>query len=289
MENSNYFLEKPEVFNFYTPSNEKEIYINTLGYHNFHFVKGAPNPRNQSIHTLHFVISGKGHLIVGGKKYEISRHDIFYLDDKTAFAYYPDKNQPWEYVFFVFGGEFAEKYTEAAGFSEDNPVMPCQNPQRVTVMLYNALTANPKEVSSYFSVLSAFYGLLDSAALKKEETGFFYESNFIEAVKNFIEIKYLSPDFDIPYICHSMGISHSHLCRIFRQKEKISVVSYIGDLKMKRAEKLLQNPGLSLKEIAVMCGYRDYEYFLRCFTKKHKKTPTEYRLSYDGHGPKKTE
>lgn len=37
-----------------------------------------------------------------------------------------------------------------------------------------------------------------------------------------------------------LHISHSHLCRVFRKKEGVSVVSYINALKMTKAEELLK-------------------------------------------------
>ena len=43
-------------------------------------------------------------------------------------------------------------------------------------------------------------------------------TNFIEEIKHFIQLKYLNPEFNVEYLCDSMHISHSHLCRIFKQK-----------------------------------------------------------------------
>lgn len=285
MEKNEYFLKKHEIFNFFPVREEREFYITTLGYHNFHFVKGENYFRTQTFFTLHYVVSGKGYLCIGDKKYEVSQNNIFYLDNKTTFAYYPDKDEPWEYVFFCFNGEFAENYAAAAGLDKDNPIARCSNAQMLKSTLYNAFCGNnfsgakadDGNQPSYFIALSAFFGVLNSALIKREETAFFYENDFIEAVKNFIAIKYLSPDFDIPYLCNSLGISHSHLCRIFKQKEHIPLISYINNIKMQRAESLLTNKNLSLKEIALMSGYRDYEYFLRLFKKYHGISPTRFK------------
>lgn len=64
-----------------------------------------------------------------------------------------------------------------------------------------------------------------------------------------------------------LHISHSHLCRVFRKKEGVSVVSYINALKMTKAEELLKKTSLTVKEISYMCGFKEYEYFFSMFKK----------------------
>ena len=90
-------------------------------------------------------------------------------------------------------------------------------------------------------------------------------------------MKYLQPEFNVEYLCNSMHISHSHLCRIFKQSENISLINYINQLKMARAEELLITTDATITEVAYMSGYREYEYFLRLFKRIHGVSPTEYR------------
>ena len=279
MEQTQYFLEKPESFHFFLGRTEKDFFIHVIGYHNFHFISPEPFTRQQSCCTLHFVVSGKGYLVVNGKKFTLYPHDVFFVDDKCTFSYYPDKDDPWEYVFFEFGGNFAQTYASLAGFSYTLPKRVCQHPQKILSSLRSAL--EKKEGSfSYFKVTSLFFMLLDSVCEPDGQTEFFYERNFIEEVKHFIQLKYLSPEFNVEYLCDSMHISHSHLCRIFKQNENMSLIAYISKLKMARAENLLVNSTYSIHEISYMSGYKEYEYFLRLFKRTHGLSPTQYRKKY---------
>ena len=83
------------------------------------------------------------------------------------------------------------------------------------------------------------------------------------------------------YLCTSMHISHSHLCRIFKRSENMSPIAYINKLKMARAKELLENSNTNIYEISFMSGFREYEYFLRLFKRMHGMSPTAYRKNHE--------
>lgn len=276
MEQKNSFLENPEVFNFFLNRKEREFFIHLIGYHDFHHIKAETFLRKQSCYTLHFVVSGKGYLRVNGKTIPVYPYECFILDDQTPFAYFPDKNDPWEYIFFEFGGPLAKHYTANADFSLTKLKKTCRHPQRVLTLLADAFKKTGKTLS-YFRVCSLFFTILDFVCQPETQTDFFCESNFIEEVKYFIQLKYLSEDFNMEYLCSSMHISHSHLCRIFKQSENMSPIAYINCLKMERAKELLKNTSLSVLEVSSASGFREYEYFLRLFKQRNGLSPTTYR------------
>ena len=216
---------------------------------------------------------------VNGKTIHVYPYEVFVLDNQTPFAYYPDKNDPWEYVFFEFGGPLAKHYATNADFSPTKPKKPCRHPQRVLNLLAEAFKKTNKTLS-YFRVLSLFFTILDFVSQPETQTDFFCEQNFIEEVKYFIQLKYLSEDFNMDYLCSSMHISHSHLCRIFKQSENMSPIAYINILKMERAKELLKNTNMSVLEVSSASGFREYEYFLLLFKRRHGVSPTTYRKNH---------
>ena len=276
MEQTNTFLETPEIFNFFLNRVEKEFFIHVIGYHNFHYIKPETFLRKQSCYTLHFVVSGKGYLSINGTTIPIYPYDVFILDDQTPFMYYPDKDDPWEYIFFEFGGVLAKHYATNAGFSSTNPKKPCRHSQRILSLLDDTFKKTNKELS-YFRVMALFFTMLDFVSQPESQTDFFYKPTFIDEVKYFIQLKYLNEDFNMEYLCSSMHISHSHLCRIFKQHENMSPIAYINTLKMERAKELLKNTSMSVLEVSSASGFREYEYFLRLFKRCLGVSPTTYR------------
>lgn len=278
MENKEFFMGKPEIFLFCSSNKTDDFYIRLIGYHNFHFIAPEKFMRQQIYYTVHYIISGSGYLVIGDKKYKVKANDVFFMDNKTLFAYYPDDKNPWEYVFYEIGGKRAPEYIKACGFSLSNPILKCNATQKVLFSLAPIFTKKDNdEYITYFEVLSSIFTLFDSVTAPRKELSFFNQQSFIKEVKEYIQLKYLNPNLSVEELCQSMHISHSHLCRIFKEHEKISIVKYINSLKMNYARTLLTNTKYNVIEIAYMSGYKEYEYFLRLFKKMHNLTPSEYR------------
>lgn len=72
-------------------------------------------------------------------------------------------------------------------------------------------------------------------------------------------------------------LSTKQLTRLFNQWEDLSPGAYIIAKRVKHIEKLLADPGLSLKQISVLMNF-DNEFYFNTFFKKHSgMSPGEYR------------
>lgn len=69
-----------------------------------------------------------------------------------------------------------------------------------------------------------------------------------------------------------------YLCMLFKKYLHKGPVSYILELRLKYARQLLGDSYLSIKDVSVLCGFNNPNYFSRCFMKHFGKTPTELRL-----------
>jgi AraC-like DNA-binding protein len=78
-------------------------------------------------------------------------------------------------------------------------------------------------------------------------------------------------------VAQHFGIAPNHVSRVFRKEGFMRFNDYLNLVRVNRAKFMLQNYGLTLKEIAFNCGYNDTAYFCRVFKKTCKATPTEYR------------
>ncbi|MBP3592356.1 MAG: PocR ligand-binding domain-containing protein [Clostridia bacterium] len=68
----------------------------------------------------------------------------------------------------------------------------------------------------------------------------------------------------------------------FRKEFGITVMEYVMKKRMAQAEKLLRETNQSVKEIALLCGFSDVEYFSRCFKKEHGCPPGEWKKANEG-------
>jgi AraC-like DNA-binding protein len=72
-------------------------------------------------------------------------------------------------------------------------------------------------------------------------------------------------------------ISPSHLRTLFHRQVGSGILRYQHDRRMQLARELLDQPHLSLQDIAHRCGYNDTEYFGRLFRRYHHTSPGQLR------------
>lgn len=78
-------------------------------------------------------------------------------------------------------------------------------------------------------------------------------------------------------ICKQFNYSKNYIIRLFNKEFNLSPISFINDLKIKRATYLLETTSLPISEIAESSGYNDYPYFYKRFYAKMGVSPQVWR------------
>ena len=74
-----------------------------------------------------------------------------------------------------------------------------------------------------------------------------------------------------------IGISRSHLQRLYKQLFGMSYRDDLINLRMEKAKQLLTYTDLRIHEIADQCGYQNESHFMRQLKEKVGKTALQYR------------
>lgn len=82
-------------------------------------------------------------------------------------------------------------------------------------------------------------------------------------------------------VAEKLDISVRTLERICRDLFQKTFVSLRNDLRLHSATNLLEFSKLKVREISRECGYSDYDYFSKSFSKKYGITPLNYRKAFD--------
>ncbi len=98
----------------------------------------------------------------------------------------------------------------------------------------------------------------------------------IELTTAFID-QHFGMSLSTQVISQALGFEPSYYARIFREFERESLTSYLKRVRLNRAQKLLNDPYLSILEIAQRTGFADASYFTRVFRNSFGITPTQYR------------
>ena len=68
-----------------------------------------------------------------------------------------------------------------------------------------------------------------------------------------------------------------YFSKMFKESTGENFIEYLTNVRIEKAKELLNNTDYSMKEIGIMVGYADPNYFSRTFKKNVGVTPTEYR------------
>ena len=93
-------------------------------------------------------------------------------------------------------------------------------------------------------------------------------------------IEYIQKNFrnkislgDVAKYC---SVSSEHLCRTFKKQTGVGFNEYLCLLRLSEADSLLINqPGVSIADIAFQCGFNDSNYFSNVYKKIYGITPSE--------------
>ena len=98
----------------------------------------------------------------------------------------------------------------------------------------------------------------------------------LQKVFRYIDEHYASP-IPLPQMAALAGLSPQQFHTVFKKASGTSLVSYITEVRLSRAVRLLQESDLTVAEIAQAVGFTDQSYFARRFRQRFDRNPQQFR------------
>jgi len=96
-------------------------------------------------------------------------------------------------------------------------------------------------------------------------------------IERYIE-EHLSERIYIEDLCNKFFLSKNAIYELFRKEFNTTVNDFILQKRMRKAQKLLESElNLNITQISLLCGFSDYNYFIRSFKKHIGITPLKFR------------
>jgi YesN/AraC family two-component response regulator len=103
-----------------------------------------------------------------------------------------------------------------------------------------------------------------------------HKNNNLVSIAKHIQDNYME-ELSLDKLARMACMSRFSFCRAFRERFDQCCISYVNSIRMQNAVQLLQNPHVSITEIAFSVGYRNSGHFNRVFKEAYKISPREYR------------
>ena len=234
-------------------------------------------PAIRDHYLIHYVISGKGTLYSNGISYPVERGDLFFIRPSSIVSYSADRDDPWEYCWVGFNGTEADRLVGMTAFSKGPPVAHYTNHDHLKRLLLNIYNFHGKNPSNEMRMIGFLYLFLSELVSNNEVRVKQYSSehSYLEKAMRYIQRNFCEM-ISVDDIAEFVGISRSHLYRIFMKNTGMSPNEYLSSYRINKACGMLRDSNLKINEIASSVGIQDQLYFSRVF-KKHKGiSPSRY-------------
>ncbi len=267
---------------FFNESWDTYFKLRNIGYHDFHIIKPTKFARIYDWTSLHYVVSGKGTLIIRDKKYRLRAGDFFYIPANEPTTYYSDDNEPWSYYWISFSTSSGFKIADSLNLSAESPKLTAKNPIKVTELFDELFSLKSSPTEFCYFTISMIMQLLASEATHPASPIPQKASpqKTIATIKRIIELNHTNPNFNIKEIAPVMYLSTRQVDRIFKDETGITPRSYLIEVKLHHVTKLLAENDYKVKELCRLAGFYDEFQFMKIFKAKFGMTVKEYRRRY---------
>lgn len=232
---------------------------------------------------LHVVLSGRGVLKTRNRVHDVHEGQIFLLRENEEIYYEADTQDPWQYVWIAFAGEYAHRYMHYAGFTDDICVQECHVPPMEFYTLVKEILEHPHlNISSELHRMSLALQYL-SLAIESREFGQdgtrqredLSPDDYVAYATRYIQANYAN--IRISDVASYIGVNRTYLTTLFKKKMLMSPQEFLMHVRMDRSRSLLRHTDIPVSAVAKEVGYEDQLAFSKIFKKKFGVSPAQYR------------
>lgn len=240
-----------------------------------HVLKGS-----RDFYLVHYVASGKGVFVAGGRTFSLSAGDMFFIFPRSDVYYEADAEDPWDYYWVSFHGTEARRILGYTGFSPENPVMHLRDSDVLREMMINIYRAGGKTPAADTAMTGHLHLFLSELISRtNERSGKDDTQEYLVRAVEYIREEYAAP-IRVDDVAFKVGVSRSQLYRAFMREFDVSPNQYIRQYRIQEACALLSSSNLSISAVAAAVGFTDPLYFSRAFHEVKGLSPSQYRQKY---------
>jgi AraC-like DNA-binding protein len=231
-------------------------------------------------HQLVYVTSGQGWFKSKETgRVPISAGNLIILFPGIRHMYAPLVSTGWKEYWVGFNGDWPQRWLRLGFFDPKHPVIQTRREDQL-LYLFNELIevarSNPPAEQQIMAaithrILAHIYSLKQSVTAHEDHGTLIIHT----AISRLREAHATKPDLE--KLASELKVSYRWFRSTFARHTGMSPYKYVLEMRLARARDLLIETSLSTKEIALLLGFEDAQYFCRLFHKKVGLSPGAWR------------
>jgi len=225
-----------------------------------------------------YITEGEGVFSSGDHTWDVQPGSMLMVLPGLLHYYKPKKETGWKEYWAGFKGTYFNKLAKEGFLSKDKLFFNIGLSEYLT-SLFNRIFDELKSQKPLYQMkaCSAILMLITEtlSRSRRQEQPDYYQQ-IVEKAKFIMETN-IHGAINTPNIAKQLGTSTSRLNEIFKQFTSMTPYQYFIQLKIHKAEELLSEENISVKEAAWRMGFEDQYYFSRLFKNKTGIAPSDWK------------
>ena len=152
----------------------------------------------------------------------------------------------------------------------------CQQALRLQITDYILKPVNYEEFGTCIDNLKiSLFEQRVASEEEKEES----EERTITGLTRYLQ-EHLSEEMSLAILSEEFHLNPQYISQLFKNEIGVGFLSYLTNIRMEKAKKLLITTSRPITEIAEQTGFNDYRVFTKAFKKSENITPSQYRREF---------
>ena len=152
----------------------------------------------------------------------------------------------------------------------------CQQALRLQITDYILKPVNYEEFGTCIDKLKISLFEQQVASETEKEEG---EERTITGLTRYLQ-EHLSEEMSLAILSEEFHLNPQYISQLFKNEIGVGFLTYLTNIRMEKAKKLLLSTSLSVARIAEQSGYSDYRVFTKVFKKSEGITPSQFRRDF---------
>ena len=177
---------------------------------------------------------------------------------------------------YLMMGQFCDNSPEATEYVINKATEILGNREEAAEISKTVNRIDRKLIDSYINIMTVL-----AEYLTETNKVVSHNEKLPRLIKEYINKNY-SGRVTLSVLAQKFGCCNATLTKSFKNEYGCTIMSYLTEVRLNKAEQMILKTRNSIKEIAAECGFYDQNYFSKSFARKFGVAPTEYREKFFG-------